>query len=256
MSAKSLLAEKTIVVTRPLEKAQNILELLEVRQATVIHFPVISISASSNIETAKHYFSNLASYQVIIFISTNSVHYAMSAAQELGIRFNNSTLAAVGPATKAALEQYGCKVTIVPETGFTSEDLLNDPALHNIAQQKILIIRGDGGREHLRQTLEARDAKVDYAEVYQRQLPSERNRINLIQLPKHDTAILLHSVESAQNLWSLCTLEEQQWLSDMAFIVGSKRIADATARVGFAKNSIIAENPSDGAMLAALSTWA
>jgi len=256
MPAKSLLAEKTIVVTRPLAQAQNILELLEVRQASVIHFPVISISVSSNIETAKQYFSNLANYQVIIFISTNSVHYAMSAAQELGIRLNNSTLAAVGPATKAALEQYGYKVTIVPETGFTSEDLLNDPALHNIAQQKILIIRGDGGREHLRQTLVAREAQVDYAEVYQRKLPSERNSINLIQLPKHDTAILLYSVESAQNLWSLCTLEEQQWLSNMAFIVGSKRIADATARVGFAKNSIIAENPSDGAMLTALSTWA
>jgi len=256
MPAKSLLAEKTIVVTRPLAQAQNILELLEVRQASVIHFPVISISVSSNIETAKQYFSNLANYQVIIFISTNSVHYAMSAAQELGIRLNNSTLAAVGPATKAALEQYGCKVAIVPETGFTSEDLLNDPALHNIAQQKILIIRGDGGREHLRQTLEARDAQVDYAEVYQRQLPSERNSINLTQLPKHDTAILLYSVESVQNLWSLCTLEERQWLTNMAFVVGSKRIADATARVGFAKNSIIAENPSDGAMLTALSTWA
>lgn len=256
MPAKSLLAEKTIVVTRPLAQAQNILELLEVRQASVIHFPVISISVSNNIETAKQYFSNLANYQVIIFISTNSVHYAMSAAQELGIRLNNSTLAAVGPATKAALEQYGCKVAIVPETGFTSEDLLNDPALHNIAQQKILIIRGDGGREHLRQTLVAREAQVDYAEVYQRKLPSERNSINLIQLPKHDTAILLYSVESVQNLWSLCTLEERQWLTNMAFVVGSKHIADATARVGFAKNSIIAENPSDGAMLTALSTWA
>ena len=256
MSAKSLLAEKTIVVTRPLAQAQNILELLEVRQATVIHFPVISISVSSNIETAKQYFSNLENYQVIIFISTNSVHYAMSAAQELGIDFNISKLAAVGPATKAALEQYGCNVTIVPETGFTSEDLLNDSALHNIAQQKILIIRGDSGREHLRQILEARDARVDYAEVYQRQLPSERNSFNLLQLCRNNTAILLYSVESVQNLWSLCTLEEQQWLSDMVFIVGSKRIADATARVGFAKNSIIAENPSDAAMLAALSTWA
>ncbi len=180
----------------------------------------------------------------------------MSTAQELGIGFNNSMLAAVGPATKTALEKYGCTVAIVPETGFTSEDLLNDPALHDIAQQKILIIRGDGGREHLRQSLEERGALVDYAEMYRRQLPSERNSINLTQLPKHDTAILLYSAESAQNLWSLCTLEEQQWLSNIAFIVGSKRIAEATTRVGFANNSIIAENPSDEAMLTALSTWA
>ena len=127
MSSKTSLAGKTIVVTRPLAQAQNILELLEIRQATVVHFPVISISVTDDIETTKQYFRNLANYQVIIFISANAVHYAMSIAQELGINFKHSTLAAVGPATKAALENYGYKVSIIPQAGFTSEALLNEP---------------------------------------------------------------------------------------------------------------------------------
>ena len=255
MSSKATLEGKTVIVTRPLAQAQNILELLEVQQATVVHFPVISISVSPNIKSAKQLFGNLANYQIIIFISANAVHYAMGAAQELGISFKERNLAAVGPATKTALENYGYQVAIVPQAGFTSEALLNDPALQNIAQQNILIVRGEGGREHLRETLESRNYKVDYAEVYRRQLPSERNHINLSQLPRHDTAILLYSVESIQNLWSLCTHDEQQCLTNMAHVVGSKRVAEAAARVGFAKNSIIAENPSDGAMLAALSNW-
>ncbi len=255
MSSKTSLAGKTIVVTRPLAQAQNILELLEIRQATVVHFPVISISVTDDIETTKQYFRNLANYQVIIFISANAVHYAMSIAQELGINFKHSTLAAVGPATKAALENYGYKVSIIPQAGFTSEALLNEPRLQNIAKQNILIIRGQGGREHLRETLLSRNAQVDYAEVYRRQIPSERNDIDLSQLPDRDTAVLLYSVESAQNLWSLCSPDEQQWLTNVSLIVGSKRISEAAARVGFAKDSIIAENPSDGAMLAALCTW-
>lgn len=255
MSSENIIAGKTIVVTRPLAQAQNIIERLEAQLAKVIHFPVISISTANNLTLAQHSLKKLSDFQLIIFISANAVHYAMSTAQELGINFNHSTLAAVGPATKIALESYGCKVSIVPSAGFTSEALLNDPALQNIAEKNILIVRGCGGREHLRETLETRNAHVTYAEVYQRQLPSERNSINLVELPKKNTAILLYSVESALNLWSLCTPEEQQWLQNLTFIVGSSRIAEATIRVGFAKNPIIAENPSDGAMLSALDAW-
>lgn len=255
MSPETTLAGKSIVVTRPMMQAQNILELLEARQATVIHFPVISISITDHIETAQRCFSKLSKYQMIIFISANAVHYAMSIAQELGINFNCSTLAAVGPATKAALENYGQKVAIVPKAGFTSEALLNDPELQNIAEKNILIVRGQGGREYLRETLTTRNARVDYAEVYQRQLPSDRNSMDLCQLSMHDTAILIYSVDSVQNLWSLCTLAEQECLTKMTIIAGSQRIAEAASRVGFAKNTIIAENPSDGAMLAALSSW-
>jgi len=256
MSLNASLADKTIIVTRPLAQAQKIFELLEAKQANVIHFPVISISLANDIANSKQCLRNLENYQVIIFISANAVHFAMQVAQELGIDFNTATLAAVGPATKAALETYGCKVSIVPEAGFTSEALLNDPALEKIAQQNILIVRGQGGREYLRQSLEARNAHVDYAEVYQRQIPSERNSIDLSQLPSSNTAVLLYSVESVQNLWSLCTQTEKQYLTNTTAIVGSNRIAEALSACGFAKKPIIAENPSDEAMLAAVDSWA
>ncbi len=256
MSSKATLAGKTVIVTRPLAQAQNILESLEVRLATTVHFPVISISASNNLATTSKHLRNLASYQLIIFISANAVHYAMRTAQGLDITLDHAALAAVGPATKAALESYGCQVSIAPASGFNSEALLNDPVLQDIAQQNILIVRGEGGREYLRQTLESRDAKVDYAEVYQRQMPTTRNPVELNQLSSSDTAILLYSAESAQNLWSLCSPNEQQWLTTVTFIVGSARISEAVTTLGFAKDSIIAENPSDEAMLSALNHWA
>ena len=237
-------------------QAQNIFELLEAHQAKVIHFPVISITDADNVSHAKQCLNDLTKYSIVIFISANAVHYAMKIAQELAIDFKNSTLAAVGSATKAALENYGCKVAIAPSEGYSSEALLNHSALQNIEQQNILIIRGQGGREHLRQTLESRKAQVSYAEIYQRTLPSVRNTIDLAQFPANSTALLLYSVESVQNLWALCTAAEKQYLTNITVISGSKRIAEAITELGFAKNSIIAENPSDRAMLAALSSWA
>ena len=256
MSSKATLAGKTVIVTRPLAQAQNMLESLEVGLATTVHFPVISISATNDLAVAKKRFNDLASYQVLIFISANAVHYAMKTAKALDITFDHVALAAVGPATKAALESYDYSVSIVPRSGFTSEALLDDPALQDIAQKNILIVRGEGGREHLRQTLEARNAKVDYAEVYQRQIPTTRNPIELNQLNSDETVIFLYSVESAQNLWSLCSPKEQQWLTTATFIVASARIFEAVTTLGIAKDSIIAENPSDEAMLAALHNWA
>lgn len=256
MSANASLAGKTVIVTRPLAQAQNILQSLEVNLASTVHFPVISISAANDSATIKKQFCALANYQIVIFISANAVHYAMKVTRALDITFDNVTLVAIGPATKAALESYDFQVSIMPTSGFTSEALLNEAALQNLSQQNILIVRGEGGREQLRQTLESRHAKVDYAEVYQRQMPATRNPVELSQLSSAETAVLLYSAESAQNLWSLCNPNEQQWLTTVTFIVGSARISDAVATLGIAKDSIIAENPSDEAMLAALHGWA
>ncbi len=255
MSVNTTLSGKTIIVTRPLAQAQQLMETLESRLAKTLHFPVISISTSKNIIEAHRQFQQLSNYQIIIFISANAVHYGIKAAKELNVSFEDCKIAAIGPTTKRTLEQYGYESDIVPKTKFNSEALLATPGLQNVADQNILIVRGEGGREHLRQVLESRSAHVKYAEVYQRELPKNRNPTDLSQLPTTDSAVLLYSVESAQNLWSLCTQLERKWLQNVTFIIASGRIAEAIARVGYANNSIIAKNPSDEAILTALMDW-
>ena len=256
MHTNEPLAGKIVIVTRPLAQAQNMCASLEAYQATVVHFPVINITAAKNIAPAKNVLRQLTTYSTIIFISANAVYYAMQLAQELDLNFNAKRLAAVGPATKAALKNYGLNTSTVPQAGFNSEALLAHKHLQQVAGQKILIIRGTGGREHLSQALQSRGAKVDYAEVYQRQFPKQRNNVDLSKLSNKDTAILVYSAESAQNLWSLCNIDEQQWLTDTTLIAASERIAQTARAAGFAKNSIIAENPSDEAMLNTLLGWA
>lgn len=204
---------------------------------------------------AKTALGRLAEYDIVVFISGNAVHYATELVQKLGLNFHGKQLATVGTATEAVLQEHGYHANIVPATGSSSEALLTHESLQQVAKQKILIVRGIGGREHLRQELEARGAQVDYAEVYRRRLPAKRNAINLGTLPEEDAAVLIYSPESAKNLWSLCSDNEKKWLTKTTLIAGSERIAQAAASVGFADNFITATNPSDEAMLHALIKW-
>ena len=85
MSFPSPLDGKTVVVTRPLTQAQNMLQLLESKQAITVHFPVMHISTADDIQNAQEKFRHVKEYDTLIFISANAVHYAINSASELGI---------------------------------------------------------------------------------------------------------------------------------------------------------------------------
>ena len=252
MTERVPLTDKTIVVTRPASQAQNLLSSLGQYPVKIVHFPTIHIRALENTEPATVLFRNLADYDTVIFNSANAVHHAMPLIQMLRLTFSTQCIATLGPATQAALKQYDLQTDIVPEVGFRSEDLLAHEGLQG---QSILIVRGVGGREHLVRGLRARGARVDIAEVYRRLCPATRPALNLCTCPEKDSVVLLYSVESAHNLWTLCTDDEQRWMGKVALIAGSQRIAETATAIGFVKSPIIAENASDSAMLNALQTW-
>lgn len=249
MNNKISLNGLTVIVTRPLAQANNLCALLKNHQASIVQFPVISITSTTNINDAKKKLKAFSHYDIVIFVSTNAVHYSMSLAKELNLNLRNRHLAVIGLATKSALEAYGYQVNIYPKKGFTSEALALHPSMQSITGDNILIVRGQHGREYLREKLKSRGAIVDYAEVYQRQIPAQRNPIDLCSLPKHKTAILINSVESLQNLWALCSPQEHKWIKDVVIIVGGERIWKAADSAGLGKNSIMAQNSSDAEML-------
>src|SRR5262249_23802435 len=87
------------------------------------------------------------------------------------IRHADIALAAVGSGTRRALQALGARRVLAPEDGADSEALLALPELHDVAGKRILIVRGEGGRELLAETLVARGARTEYLECYRRVLP-------------------------------------------------------------------------------------
>lgn len=253
MTGREPLADKTIVVTRPVILSQNLLLSLKEFPVKVVHFPAIDIRPVEDPGVATRLLQNLAAYDTVIFNSANAVHHAMPLMQGLQLKFGTQCIATLGPATQAALSQYGVQTDIVPKTGFRSEDLL---AQEELQGHTVLIVRGVGGREHLARELRSRGARVDIAEVYRRLCPATRPSLNLCTCPEKESAILIYSVESAHNLWTLCAVDERRWMTRVALIAGSRRIAETATAIGFTKSPIIANNASDAAMLEALQTWA
>ncbi len=110
-------------------------------------------------------------YDWVIFTSANAVDFFWQRLCALGYDariFGCSRLAAVGPATAAALKPYGLRADFVP-THFTGEALAAELEIH--PGQRALLPRSEIAAKELAQALEARGLKVEAVPAY-RVLPA------------------------------------------------------------------------------------
>jgi len=157
-----------VLVTRPAQQAEGLCDLIEAAHGRPIRFPALEILGPSDKIAARDALSVAAQADMLVFVSANAVQYAFPLLpDQLPL---DITIAAVGKATAAALAEAGLDATLVPER-MDSEGLLALPALTAVAGKSIVILRGNGGRELLAETLTERGARVTQVEVYRRQLP-------------------------------------------------------------------------------------
>jgi len=158
------LAGLGVLVTRPVQQSAALARAIEAAGGRAVCFPVIEITPRSHQDVAADA-ARLARPDIVIFVSRNAVEHGLEWS-------DGARIAAVGPATAAAIRAAARVVDIVPAGGFDSESLLAEAALADVAGKTIRIIRGNGGRELLAATLRERGAHVDYLEVYSRARPA------------------------------------------------------------------------------------
>ena len=187
-----------VLVTRPRHQAGDLTDAIEARGGTVIAFPVIEIVARDEADVLADV-AQLKDPAITIFISRNAVDH--------GLPYANGQLAAIGPTTAEAIHKAGARVDICPSSGFDTEHLLAEPALNDIAGKTIRIIRGDGGRELLASSLEARGAHVDYVATYRRKMPvytsQELDSLEQRWRAGELSAVVVMSVQSLEFLGAL-----------------------------------------------------
>jgi uroporphyrinogen-III synthase len=241
-----------VLVTRPAEQAAEFAEKVSAVHGRPVSFPTLEVLGPPDKQAARARLAGLRSVDVLVFVSANAVRYAFPMMPDdipLDLQ-----VAAVGAATARALEEIGLDPTLVPER-MDSEGLLALPQLQSVEGQHILIVRGNGGRETLRETLQARGAQVDYVEVYRRRIP-ERNPANLIR--NWDRLVDVVTATSAQildNLFTLLGEEGVPLLQATPLIVPSRRIAEHAAQRG-CERVLVADSAMDEDMLRALCSFA
>ena len=134
----------TVVVTRPAAQAGRFLELARAAGAACIPYPTLQIDRIAlDDETRARLRSR--SWDWAIFTSSNAVESALEQyPSPLAMR-----QAAVGRATARTLEQHGIKVDARPESA-NSEGLLELPEFAGLAGRGVLLVKGSGGRDVLR----------------------------------------------------------------------------------------------------------
>ncbi|MFV3366847.1 uroporphyrinogen-III synthase [Pseudomonas sp. NY15435] len=159
----------------------------------------------------------------------------------------------VGAATAAILEDYGLDV-VCPQDGDDSEALMALPEFEQALQvhdPKVLIMRGESGREFLAERLRGQGVAVDYLELYRRELPAypQGELLRRIQAERLNAI----AVSSGQGLEHLRQLAAEDWpqVSAMPLFVPSPRVADQAREMG-ALQVIDCRGASPAALMEAL----
>ncbi len=234
------LSGKTILVTRPLNRAENLCRLIESAGGKALPFPVIEIVAASNTTELQRMLSQLDSYDIAIFISPTAVEQSLPL---ISCFPEHLQIAAIGNKTSQLLQQYGVNVDIHNE-GHNSESLLKHPALQTdrLNGKKVIIFRGQGGRAFLGDNLLARGASVNYAESYQRRCPEEQS-LSTTDLTSLN-AIIVNSNEGLHNLMKL--IPDHDLLLAISLVVISEKMLTTARTYGF-RSVYLADNATDEA---------
>lgn len=245
-----------ILVTRPRHQAENLCCLIEQQHGVAVAFPTIEVTAANDREIIVDTLSNLHRFQWIVFISANAVNFALLANNGKIEEFRNARIAAIGRATANALAAVGLTADLLPAHGSDSQALLAMPPMQQVAGQRILIVRGQGGLDTLRRELENRGAAVDYLDVYQRTIP-HANPAPVLDLLKKNRIdlIIATSGEAVKNLLIMLGEKNHNPALAVPLVVVSDRIRKIAENIGF-ERIFVTDSPSDTAILQKIITWA
>ena len=239
-------------MTRPQAQAENLKDALSGAGAEVLAVPGLEIFPTQNnkLEAA---FLDLDRFQHVIFTSINAARLGMGKLDEywpqwpVGVQWY-----AVGAATAKVLAEHMVQAQL-PEK-YNSEGLLALPGLQCLTEQKVLIVKGIGGRTLLADTLKARGAELLLADVYRRACPpvntSMQAQVKTVLDTDSPLAMVVSSIETFDNLEILLAPSWLQ-LQKKPLVVVSERIAQHARLKGF-QNVSVSPKPDDASVISTL----
>jgi uroporphyrinogen-III synthase len=257
-SSTRALAGLGVLVTRPAHQAEDLCRLIEAEGGRPIRYPLIEIQPPQDLSRITPIFDRLQEFQIAIFISTNAVQHGMRLVRDRGLSLNPLAVVAVGHSTVASLKELGVADPIVPYEA-SSEGVLALKLFQpeNITGRRVLIFRGEGGRELLAERLRERGAEVEYAEVYRRVKPAVDRDTLMAYWGDRGEEIQIVLITSAEGLNNLLQMmgeaHRDKELLATPLLVMSERIAALAQGLGF--KPVVAKDTSDRGLVEALKAW-
>lgn len=225
-----------IVITRPRAAAEALAAELVRAGARPFVFPALAIEALPGSERLDAALSGLPQATWAIFVSANAVEKGLAAARRAGAWPGHVRVAAVGEATAQALREAGFPEVLSPHDRHDSEALLELAPLQSVSGQVIVIFRGEGGRERLKEGLEARGASVRYVECYRRVRPGTDPSPLLAAWSRGEVqAVSALSAETLENFLAMIGPEGERAAAKTALLVPHEAVARHRAARRFSR---------------------
>lgn len=242
------LAGRQIVVTRPSGQAEHLATLLLEEGAEPVFFPVFSIQPCADITPVVEAAVALDSFDLAVFVSPNAIEKALDIILPRRAWPQHLPCVAVGKMSEQALLGRGMKRVISPTLRFDSEALLELPELMAVEGKRIVIFRGDTGRELLGDTLTQRGAVVQRVACYRR-LPTDADASVLLKRWEAGVldAVTLTSSEGLRYFFASVGHLGQAWLRKTPTFVTHQRIAAQALELGL--KQVIPTAPGDDGLI-------
>jgi len=230
------------LITRPAGKADNLLASLDEQGIAYSYQPLIT---TQQVTLKAKEVTLLEQAELLIFVSVSAVH---ALEQQIKPEQLSGHLFAVGSTTASLLQRWSGREVIVPQDQ-RSEGLLALP--QQVIGKQIVVVRGNSGRELIKQQLIARGATVKYVQSYSR-LPLPLDGAQLWQLWQQQQVrcIVATSNEILQQLFAIIPEAGVPWLQQRHWLLVSPRMQEQALALGINRQRIsLAENANDQALL-------
>jgi len=197
-----------VVVTRPAAQAAAWVQQLRGRGIDAEALPLIEIAPVDDSSSLVDAWHAIARHRLVVFVSANAVERFFAARPD-GVAWPDDVAAgAPGPGTADALLRAGCPAAAVVSPAveaaqFDSEALWERLRGRDWSGARVLVVRGDGGRDWLADRLTDAGAQVDTVGAYRRLAPdftgAARDRLDAA-IADGDAVWLFSSSEAIANL--------------------------------------------------------
>ncbi len=249
------LAGINILITRPVMPASRTATRLASLGATPSVFPTTIIEPPADAAPLNTALAKINDYYAAIFVSPSAAEMTLAPLGSFPKKLPATLhVFAPGPGTAEELNTRGVANAQMPETSFDSEGLLALPSLQASAVKgkRVVIFRGNDGRELLREELIKRGATVDAITAYHRRAPTTppTGLLELLRAGKVN-ALSAMSSDAITHLVPLIPVNERAiLLFTLPVYASHERIAATAREAGF--RNVIETAAGDAGLITAL----